>query len=90
LSRELGLEYMDSAWCDVIFNGEYVGCYLLCEQIRIDETRVNIFDWEAEAKDAAKAIVKAEKKKGNILDQDALEEVMKSDLSWITTGTVDF
>lgn len=90
MSRELGLEYMDSVWCDVVLNGEYAGNYLLCEQIRIDETRVNIFDWESEAKDVAKAIAKAEKKKGNILDADALEETMKSDLSWVTTGTVEF
>ena len=90
LSGELGLEYMDSTWCDVVFNGEYVGNYLLCEHIRIDETRVDIFDWESEAKDVAKAIVKAEKKNGNILDGDALEEKMKSDLSWITTGAVGF
>ena len=67
LSRELGLEYMDSTWCDVVFNGEYVGNYQLCEQIRIDPTRVDIFDWEDEAKDVAKAIAKTEKKKGNIL-----------------------
>ena len=90
LSRELGLEYMDSTWCDLILNGEFVGNYVLCEQIRIDETRVNIYDWENEAKDVAKAIAKAEKKKGNVLDGDALEDLMKSDLSWISTGTVFF
>ena len=90
LSEQLGLEYMQSTWTDVILNGNYIGNYQLCEQIRIDETRVNIFDWEGEAKDVAKAIAKAEKKKGNILDQDALEEAMKSDLAWITTGYVDF
>ena len=90
LSNELGLEYMQSVWADVVINGEYAGNYLLCEQIRIDDTRVNIYDWESEAEDVAKAIVKAQKKLGVILDQDALEEVMVSDLSWITTGTVDF
>ena len=90
ISRELGLEYMDCTWADVIFNGKYAGNYLLCEQVRIDETRVNIFDWENEAKSVAKSIVKAEKKKDNILDQDALEEQMKSDLSWITSGVVNF
>ena len=89
-SRELGLESMDSVWADVVINGEYAGNYLLCEQIRIGDTRVNIFDWENEAENAAKAIVKAQKKLGNILDQNALEDVMVSDLSWITTGTVDF
>ncbi len=90
LARELGLEAMDCTWCDVVINGEYAGNYLLCEHIRIDETRINIFDWESEAKTVAKAIAKAEKKKGNILDQDALEDAMKEDLSWITTGYVEF
>lgn len=90
LSKEMGLESMDCTWTDVVLNGKYAGNYLLCEQIRIDETRVDIFDWEEEAKDVAKAIVKAEKKNGNTLDQDALEEQMKSDLSWVTSGQVKF
>ncbi len=90
LSKELGLESMDCVWTEVVLNGEYAGNYLLCEQIRIDKTRINIFDWESEAKDAAKSIVKAEKEKGIELDQDALEEQMKADLSWITAGSVTF
>lgn len=90
ISRELGLEYMDSVWCDVVFNGEYAGNYVLCEQIRVGETRVDIFDWESEAEDVAKAIAKAEKKKGNVIDQSALEDCMTENLSWITSGVVEF
>ena len=90
ISDELGLTTMHSVWTDLVLNGEYVGNYQLCEQIRIDETRVDIFDWEGEAEDLASAVNKAEKKKGNILDKDALEDQLKSDLSWVTSGAFVF
>ena len=90
ISDELGLTTMHSVWTDLVLNGEYVGNYQLCEQIRIDENRVNIFDWEGEAEDLASAVNKAEKKKGNILDKDALEDQLKSDLSWVTSGSFVF
>ncbi|MBQ9247601.1 MAG: CotH kinase family protein [Ruminococcus sp.] len=90
ISEELGLVTMHSVWTDLVLNGEYVGNYQLCEQIRIDENRVNIFDWEGEAEDLASAVNKAEKKKGNILDKDALEDQLKSDLSWVTSGSFVF
>ena len=90
ISDELGLTTMHSVWTDLILNGEYVGNYQLCEQIRIDETRVDIFDWETEAEDLASAVNKAEKKKGNILDKDDLEDQLKSDLSWVTSGRFVF
>ena len=90
ISDELGLVTMHSVWTDLVLNGEYVGNYQLCEQIRIDENRVNIFDWEGEAEDLASAVNKAEKKKGIILDKDALEDQLKSDLSWVTSGSFVF
>lgn len=43
LSRRLGLEY--TPFCqpvDLILNGEYKGCYQLCDQIEVDENRVDI------------------------------------------------
>ncbi|MBO5686744.1 MAG: CotH kinase family protein, partial [Alistipes sp.] len=33
---------------DVIINGEYKGCYQLCDQIEVDENRVNITEMEPE------------------------------------------
>ena len=90
ISDELGLTTMHSVWTDLVLNGEYVGNYQLCEQIRVDENRVDIFDWEGEAEDLASAVNKAEKKKGNILDKDALEDQLKSDLSWVTSGSFVF
>ena len=90
LSKEIGLTTMDCVWTDVVFNGEYAGMYQLCENIRIDDDRVEIFDWEDEAENVASAVVKAEKKKGNILDKDLLEDTLKEDLSWVTTGIFTF
>jgi len=90
ISKEMGLETMDTVWTDVVLNGEYVGNYQLCEQIRIDSTRVDIFDWESEAEDVASAIVKAEKKQGNTLDKSALEDCLKENLAWVTSGQFTF
>ena len=47
LGEQLGMEYTPQCIpVDVVMNGEYYGSYLLCEQIRVDESRVNIFDLE--------------------------------------------
>ena len=47
LSRRLGMPY--TPYCqpvDVILNGEYQGCYQLCDQITIDPNRVPIVEME--------------------------------------------
>ena len=89
LSKELGLTTMETVWTDVVINGEYVGNYQLCEQVGIEEARVDIFDWEGEAKDAASAIAKKEKIKGD--KKDELTDMMTEDMSWIKEGgTVTF
>ena len=91
LSHALGhLETMDTVWTDVVLNGEYAGNFQLCEKVDIDEERVNIFNWEDEAKNVASAVVKAEKKLGNILDKDALENALKENFAWVTSDTFTF
>ena len=48
-SKRLGMPY--TPYCqpvDVILNGEYRGCYQLCDQITIDPNRVNITEMEIE------------------------------------------
>ena len=89
LSGDMGMEHVSTVWVDVVFNGEYAGNYQLCEQIRVDDTRVDIFDWEAFAEDTAAVIAETEgftKKEG-----DELEDFMKEeDMSWITSGVVEF
>ena len=43
LGRELNLEYSpECVPVEVVMNGEYYGSYLLCEQIRMEEYRVNL------------------------------------------------
>ena len=87
LSAELGLVSMDSVWTDVILNGEYIGNYQLCEQIRIDESRIDIFDWEREAKQLAAAVCEQVGLQGRTLDVSALSAALKQDLSWVTQGS---
>lgn len=49
IGRELNMEYTPKCVSvDVIMNGEYLGNYLLCEQIRLDENRVDENDLEDE------------------------------------------
>jgi len=45
-ANEIGSLGMESTWVDCVLNGAFIGCYQLCEHIRIGEHRVNIFDWE--------------------------------------------
>lgn len=49
ISRRIGLSY--TPYCqpvDVILNGEYRGCYQLCDQIEVREGRVDITEMEPE------------------------------------------
>lgn len=49
LSRRFGLAY--TSYChpvDVVLNGEYRGCYQLCDQIEVNKNRVNITEMEPE------------------------------------------
>lgn len=51
LSEQLGLPTTQSVFVRLILNGQDVGVYELCEQIRVGKTRVDIMDWEDEAED---------------------------------------
>jgi len=88
-SKAIGMEYsMELTNVVLIFNGEYEGLYEMGEQVRIEESRVDIFDWEELAEDAAKKIAKK-----NSLDdatKDGLEEAMVRNLSWITSDSVTY
>lgn len=49
ISRRVGLQY--TPYCqpvDVVLNGEYRGCYQLCDQIEVREGRVDITEMEPE------------------------------------------
>ena len=89
LSGSMGMEQMSTVWVDVILNGKYVGNYQFCENIRTDDTRVDIFDWEGFSEDAAGVIADAagmDKDTAGDLESYMAEESMQ----WITNGFFTF
>ena len=49
LGNEMGMEFTpECIFADVIMNGQYLGSYYLCEQIRVGKSRVNIDDLESD------------------------------------------
>ncbi len=88
LSAQLGLIAVDTTWVDVVFNGEYVGNYQLCEHIRIGKQLVDITDWESVADDVAEAICETYPEDFSKSDASALEKQMEDDLSWVTDNEV--
>ncbi|MBQ7596869.1 MAG: CotH kinase family protein [Clostridia bacterium] len=88
MSGEMGLNYQQSVWVNLIMNGKCMGVYQLCEHVRVGKDRTDIFDWEGAAEDAASAVGKANGfSKSEISD---LEDQMVQDLSWVTEKTVVF
>ena len=54
MGDRIGMEFTPQCeFVDVVMNGEYLGCYYLCEQIRVGESRVEINDLEDDSKTAA-------------------------------------
>lgn len=88
LSGDLGIPYMQSINTVLVMNGQYIGTYQFCEQIRIDKDRVNIFDWEKAGEDVADEIAA----QYNLSKDDTanLEEAMAQDFSWVTTNKFNF
>ncbi len=96
LAGDFGLDYMESEYVVLMYNGEYQGIYELSEHVRIGKTRVDIFDWEDLAEDGAKAIAKALRSDGTITEaqydavKDALEDELSSDYAWVTSSSHSF
>ena len=88
LSGEMGLTQMRSTWVDVVLNGQWLGLYQLCEHIRVDSERVDVYNWE----DAAEDLAAAFSKKYGLSDkeEDALIETLQQDYSWVTDDSVSF
>ena len=89
LSGAMGMEQMSTVYVDVILNGDFVGNYQLCENVRVDPTRGDLFDWESFAEDSAAVIADA-----NGMDEDTagdLESYMaETNMGWITSGSFTF
>ena len=49
-ANDIGSLGMDSTWVECVLNGELQGLYQFTEHIRVDPSRVNIYDWEDDAK----------------------------------------
>ncbi|MBR5262501.1 MAG: CotH kinase family protein, partial [Clostridia bacterium] len=89
-SADLGLEFQKSVWVEVVFNGTTMGNYELCEHVRVDDTRVDITNWEDLAEDAAKAIYNENKSAMTKAERDELIDAMTEDMSWTTSDEVTF
>lgn len=90
-SGSLGMPYAaESINVVLIFNNEYQGVYQLCEQVRISDERVDIFDWENLADEAAELIIAVKKETLALNNEtadsmrDELAAALITDLSWIT------
>ena len=85
LSGALDMPQTETVHTGVIFNGKYVGTYQFCEQIRVDEKRVDVLNWDDEAKDLSKIIATKES-----LNADDLESYLAENLSWTTSGKFNY
>ena len=85
LSGALDMPQTETVHTGVVFNGKYVGIYQFCEQIRVDEKRVDVLNWEDEAKDLSKIIATKEG-----LNADDLESYLAENLSWTTSGKFNY
>lgn len=88
LSGEMGLTAMKTRWVSLILNGNYVGNYQLCQQIRPGGDQVPVTDLEEISRRAADAVIAD----GMIStdSRDALRECLEDDLSWMSTGVFAF
>ncbi len=84
MSGDLGMWYCESVWVRLTYNGEDYGLYQLCEQIRVDPERVDIFDWNSAAEDAANAV--ADGMGLTKREREMLILQMQYDLTWATIG----
>lgn len=49
VARKMGMEYVPyCAFVDVVVNGEYEGCYQLCDQVEVNDNRVEIEEMSPE------------------------------------------
>ena len=88
LSGNMGMNQMSTVFVDVILNGDFIGNYQFCEQVRVDGTRVDVFDWEGFCEDSAGVIAEAEGFSKDLTGD--LEEYMLENMGWVTSGSVKF
>ena len=91
-SKAIGASYAaESLNVVLIMNNQYKGVYQLCEQLRVDDERVDIFDWEELAKDAASMITAVKTETEGLKGDNAkifkadLERALRMDFSWASS-----
>ena len=96
-SSAIGTEvYMASESVILVYNNVYYGVYQLCEHVRVDETRVNVFDWEDYAEEAGQSIAAQKMQAGEIGNAEetalanGIEAAMLADWSWMETGKIEY
>lgn len=89
-SGAIGAEnYMQSENVSLIYNGEYMGVYQLCEQVRVGSNRVDIFNWEDVAEDVADLFLKELQAEGYLTKNQrkeissAVEDELNANYNWI-------
>lgn len=91
LSEHLGLVHMTSTWVDVVMNGQYIGVYQLCQQIRVAKERVNVYSWDDALESIAEKSQEANPALTNdVIDADMaisdLEDFLETNCVWMSTG----
>lgn len=86
LSGKMGMGYLKSAHVDVILNGRYAGNYQLVGNVRVDKSRVNIYDWEGLAGDVAEAVAEQDAQ----VDAGGLEDYLNEHMQWVTSGSFSY
>ncbi len=82
-SADLGASYAaESDNVVLILNDEYQGVYQLCEHLRVGNERVDIFDWEELAEDAAKAVAAENEQDDSFIAM--MEAALIADFSWLS------
>ena len=87
-SGNIGFEYyFNSTSVALVYNGEYKGTYLLCEQRRVDEGRINITNWNSISESISNKIASVEWEKSLYNNQKEMEDLlcaeMSANYSWI-------
>ena len=85
LSGALDMPQTETVHTGVVFNGKYVGTYQFCEQIRVDEKRVDVLNWDDEAKNLSEIVATKEG-----LDAGDLEDYLAENLGWTTSGKFNY
>ena len=88
LAADLDMTHTATVHVDVVINGTKRGNYQLCEHIRIDKTRVNIFDWESFGEDVAETIAEAEQSDKD--SEDNIADLLVENLNYVTTGAFTY